>query len=176
MSGASTVLVVDDEETISAMLRRVLENEGFTVTAVETVREALALISQSRFDVLISDLNIGHPAAGFVVVSAMRRTHPDALTLFLTGYPAIRNRSRSHAPARQRLSDQGHTNQGTCREIKTGLVQGQPRRHLHKTKRAPDVIEENKDVVIAHWLQQVMANDDPRRVELSEADRIDHVP
>jgi CheY-like chemotaxis protein len=62
MSGASTVLVVDDEETIRAMLRRVLENEGFTVTAVGTVPEALALISQSRFDVLISDLNIRHPA------------------------------------------------------------------------------------------------------------------
>ena len=38
------------------------------------------------------------------------------------------------------------------------------------------MIEENKDVVIAHWLQQVMANDDLRRVELSDADRIDHVP
>jgi hypothetical protein len=38
------------------------------------------------------------------------------------------------------------------------------------------VIEENKGVVIAHWLQQVMANDDLRRVKLSDADRIDHVP
>jgi len=87
MCGASTVLVVDDEETTRAMLRRVLGNEGFTVTAVGTVPEALALILQSRFDVLISDLNIGHPADGFVVVSAMRRTHPDALTFILTGYP-----------------------------------------------------------------------------------------
>lgn len=38
------------------------------------------------------------------------------------------------------------------------------------------MIEENKGVVIAHWLQQVMANDDLRRVKLSDADRIDHVP
>jgi DNA-binding NtrC family response regulator len=101
MSGASTVLVVDDEETIRAMLRRVRENNGFTVTAVGTVPEAVALISQSRFDVLISDLNIGHPADGFVVVSAMRRTHPDTLTFILTGYPAFETALDAHAPARQ---------------------------------------------------------------------------
>jgi DNA-binding NtrC family response regulator len=176
MSGASTVLVVDDEETIRAMLRRVLEKEGFTVTAVGTVPEALALISQSRFDVLISDLNIGHPADGFVVVSAMRRTHPDTLTFILTGYPAFETALEA---MRQHVNDyliKGTPIKELVEKIKTGLVQGQPQRHLHKTKRVPDVIEENKDVVIAHWLQQVMANDDLRRVELAGADRVDHVP
>jgi DNA-binding NtrC family response regulator len=176
MSGASTVLVVDDEETIRAMLRRVLEKGGFTVTAVGTVREALALISQSRFDVLISDLNVGHPADGFVVVSAMRRTQPGTLTFILTGYPAFETALEA---MRQHVNDyliEGTPIKELVEKIKTGLVQGQPRRHLHKTKRVPDVIEENKDVVIAHWLQQVMANDDLRRVELSDADRIDHVP
>ncbi len=176
MSGASTVLVVDDEEAIRAMLRRVLENEGFTVTAVGTVPEALALISQSRFDVLISDLNIGHPADGFVVVSAMRRTHPDTLTFILTGYPAFETALEA---IRQHVNDylmKGTPVQELVEKIKTGLVRDQPGRHPQKTKRVPDVIEENKDVVIAHWLQQVMANDDLRRVELSDADRIDHVP
>ena len=176
MSVASTVLVVDDDETIRAMLRRALESEGFTVTAVGTLPEALALISQSRFDVLISDLNMGHPADGFVVVSAMRRTHPDTLTFVLTGYPAF-----EAALEAIRLHVNDYLIKGTpikelVEKIKTGLVQGQPRRHPHKTKRVPDVIEENKDAVIAHWLQQVMANDDLRRVELSDADRIDHVP
>jgi ActR/RegA family two-component response regulator len=176
MSVGSTVLVVDDQETIRAMLRRALESEGFTVTAVGTVPEALALISQSRFDVLISDLNMGHPADGFVVVSAMRRTHPDTLTFILTGYPAFETALEA---IRQHVNDyliKGTPIKELVEKIKTGLVQGQPRRHPHKTKRVPDVIEENKDAVIAHWLQQVMANDDLRRVELSDADRIDHVP
>jgi DNA-binding NtrC family response regulator len=176
MSGASTLLVVDDEETIRAMLRRVLENEGFTVTAVGTFPEALALISQSRFDVLISDLNIGHPADGFVVVSAMRRTHPDALTFILTGYPAFETALEA---MRQRVND--YLIKGTpIRELveKIKLVWSRVSRGVAytKTKRVPEVIEENKDVVIAHWLQQVMANDDLRRVELSDAHRSDHVP
>ena len=81
------VLIVDDEESIRSMLQLVLEKEGFTVTTTSTVVDALALISQSHFDILISDLNIGHPGDGFVVVSAMRRTQPDASTFILTGYP-----------------------------------------------------------------------------------------
>ena len=83
------VLVVDDEENIRSVLQQVLEKEGFKVTTVGTVTDALALISHLHFDVLISDLNIGHPGDGFVVVSAMRRTQPDALTFILTGYPAF---------------------------------------------------------------------------------------
>jgi CheY-like chemotaxis protein len=50
MSGGSTVLVVDDEESIRTMLGLVLESEGFTVTSAGTVPEALALIAQSSFD------------------------------------------------------------------------------------------------------------------------------
>jgi DNA-binding response OmpR family regulator len=47
----------------------------------------LAQINLHTFDVLISDLNIGYPADGFVVVSAMRRTQP--ITFILTGNPAF---------------------------------------------------------------------------------------
>ncbi|MFZ1139100.1 MAG: hypothetical protein WAN76_07980 [Candidatus Sulfotelmatobacter sp.] len=57
MSGAAKVLVVNDEENIKTMLRVVLESEDFSVTAVGTVAEALAQITQFRFDVLISVLN-----------------------------------------------------------------------------------------------------------------------
>ena len=49
----------------------------------------LATSRLERFDLLISDLNIGHPADGFIVVSAMRRTDPDCVTFILTGYPGF---------------------------------------------------------------------------------------
>ena len=50
---------------------------------------AFELISEQRFEVLIADLNIGSPGDGFTIVSAMRRTQPEAVTLILTGYPAF---------------------------------------------------------------------------------------
>src|SRR2546428_567626 len=83
------ILFVDDEPSIRLMLPAILENKGFRVTTAATVPEALAIISAEPFDVLISDLNIGEPADGFTVVSAMRRTQPKCVNFILTGYPAF---------------------------------------------------------------------------------------
>ena len=83
----SKLLFVDDEAAIRVTLSAILEQHGFAVTVAATVPEALRFITQERFDVLIADLNIGLAGDGFTVVSAMRRTQPDAVTLILTGYP-----------------------------------------------------------------------------------------
>src|SRR5689334_13779191 len=84
---ALRVLFVDDEASIRETLPAILSSHGFSVTAVGTVAEAIAKISQEKFDILLADLNIGQPADGFTVVSAMRRIQPSARTFILTGYP-----------------------------------------------------------------------------------------
>jgi DNA-binding NtrC family response regulator len=81
------LLFVDDEPAIRATLPIILRNHGFEVSTAETVAEALFKITSEQFDVLLSDLNIGSPGDGLTVVSAMRRTQPDAVTIILTGYP-----------------------------------------------------------------------------------------
>lgn len=83
------MLFVDDEPSIRLTLPEILRLHGHEVEVASTVAEALAAISARRFDVLISDLNIGNPGDGFTVVSAMRRTQPQCLTLILTGYPGF---------------------------------------------------------------------------------------
>jgi DNA-binding NtrC family response regulator len=83
------ILFVDDEPNIRLTLPPVLEQHGFEVKTAATVAEAVAQISTSRFDVLISDLNVGENGDGFRVVGAMREKQPDCITLILTGYPAF---------------------------------------------------------------------------------------
>jgi DNA-binding response OmpR family regulator len=171
-----SVLVVDDEESIRSVLQQVLQKEGFTVTTVGTVAGALALISQLHFDVLISDLNIGHPADGFVVVSAMRRTQPDTLTFILTGYPDFETALEA---MRQHVNDyliKGTPTKELVERIKTRLANGQPVKPPANTKRVPDTIEANKDWVIDQWLQRVKTHAELMWVSLSDADRKDHVP
>ncbi len=87
--GDVRVLLVDDDTNISLMMPFILRQHGYDVTAVRTVSEALTQIATAQFDVLISDLNIGHPGNGFSVVSAMRWTQPTCITLILTGHPAF---------------------------------------------------------------------------------------
>ena len=67
----------------------VLEEHGFEVKAAGTVADALTQINSSRFDVLISDLNVGESGDGFRVVGAMREKQPACITVILTGYPAF---------------------------------------------------------------------------------------
>jgi ActR/RegA family two-component response regulator len=86
---AKRILFVDDEPGIRQTLARVLQMFGYESLAVGSVAEALGAITSQSFDVLIADLNIGQPGDGFTVVSAMRRTQPQCITLILTGYPAL---------------------------------------------------------------------------------------
>lgn len=88
-AGKVRLLFVDDEDSIRLTMPRILEMHGFEVIVCSTVPEALAAVQRQEFDVLLADLNVGQPGDGFTIVSAMRRTQPEAVTLILTGYPAF---------------------------------------------------------------------------------------
>src|SRR5580700_6815877 len=85
------VLLVDDDHAVRAMMNATLERKGFQVVAVATVTEALKLITTETFDVLITDLHMPNPGDGFTVVSAMRHSQPNALTLLVSGYPDVQS-------------------------------------------------------------------------------------
>ncbi len=176
MPSAPTILFVDDEENIRSTLGQLLQSYGFNVETAATVPEALALIAQSRFDVLIADLNIGHPADGFIVVSAMRRTHPDSLTFILTGYPDFETALEA---IRQHVNDyliKPTPIEELIDKIKAGLATRRPHQQAAKPKRVHDVIEQNKDSVVNEWVKRANANPELMSVGLSEFDRKDHVP
>src|SRR6266481_3929912 len=83
------LLFVDDEEGIRLTLPLLLQARGFNVRVAASVPEALSEIKTHEFDVLLSDLNIGEDGDGFAVIQAMRRAHPNCVTVLLTGYPAF---------------------------------------------------------------------------------------
>ena len=62
---------------------------GYEAVTANSVAEALNIITSQKFDVLISDLNMGHIADGFTVVHTMRRVNPDCINFILTGFPAF---------------------------------------------------------------------------------------
>jgi DNA-binding NtrC family response regulator len=55
------------------------------------VTEALKHIATESFDVLLTDLYMPNPGDGFTVVTAMRHSQPDALTLLVSGYPDVQS-------------------------------------------------------------------------------------
>lgn len=89
MRRRNRILFVDDEPNIRLTLPPVLEQHGFEVKAAGSIAEAVNQIAASRFDVLISDLNVEESGDGFRVVRAMREKQPHCITLILTGYPGF---------------------------------------------------------------------------------------
>src|SRR5271170_2454277 len=85
------VLLVDDDDAVRGMMNATLEQKGFEVVAAASVTEALRLIATESFDVLITDLHMPHPGDGFTVVSAMRHSQPNALTMLVSGYPDVQS-------------------------------------------------------------------------------------
>src|SRR5208283_2285774 len=83
------ILLAEDDDAVRGMLQATLERDGFDVVAVANVREALSRIASETFDALLSDMHMPHAGDGFTVVSAMRHTHPQAVILVLSGYPAL---------------------------------------------------------------------------------------
>jgi DNA-binding NtrC family response regulator len=83
------ILFVDDEEGIRLTLPLVLQLRGYEVKVAGSVAEALAKIKSDKFDVLVSDLNIGEAGDGFHVVRAVREVNARCVTIILTGYPGF---------------------------------------------------------------------------------------
>jgi DNA-binding NtrC family response regulator len=90
------VLFVDDEPGIRLTLPHVLAKFGFDVTSVGTVDNALAEIRTEKFEILLSDLNLPQPNAGFAVIEAMRKAQPRCINFILTGYPADESFQRAN--------------------------------------------------------------------------------
>ena len=88
---AHRVLLVDDDGAVRAMMNEGLQRKGFEVATAASVAEALRRIATESFDVLITDLHMPDPGDGFTVVSAMRHSHPNALTMLVSGYPDVQS-------------------------------------------------------------------------------------
>jgi CheY-like chemotaxis protein len=93
INGSATkpkLLLVDDTELILSALSIILRLNGFDVTVAANVNDALKLIGEESFDVLLSDLHMPLPGDGLTVVSAMRNANPNAVTLIYSAHPAMK--------------------------------------------------------------------------------------
>jgi two-component system, cell cycle sensor histidine kinase and response regulator CckA len=88
MSNAAepVVLVVDDEEPIRQLERRILEGGGYRVLEASRAAEAFALLKGDlRVDLLIADLQMPD-LGGEEMARRIRRWRPDIKVLYVTGH------------------------------------------------------------------------------------------
>ena len=79
------LLIVDDEEIAMRNLQHVMEREGYTVAACQSGAEAVALLGEQGFDVVLTDLRM-EGVDGMDVLHKSRELQPDAEVILITGY------------------------------------------------------------------------------------------
>lgn len=169
------ILFLDDEESIRLTLGMYLEDQGFSVTTAESVSEALKLITQRPYDVLIADLNVGQAGDGFTVVSAMRRIHPRAVTFILTGYPAFETALEAIRLQVDDYITKPADNDALVEKIRDKLSKPTPH-HAIETKRLSELISANIVNITQDWLVSVRKDPELSRTRLSDVEYTDHVP
>ena len=80
------VLVVDDEEPIRQLERRILESGGYRVIEASHGGEAFAMLQKDiQVDLLIADLQMPD-IGGEEMARRIRRDRPDVKVLYVTGH------------------------------------------------------------------------------------------
>jgi CheY-like chemotaxis protein len=124
--------------------------------------------------VLLTDLNIGSPADGFILVSAMRRVQPTAATFILTGYPDF----QTALEAIRKQVDDYFTKPADIPTLVATLREKihRPRCSAPACKRVSTVILEKADEIIGRWLQEVSADHRLTAIPLDKRGRVDGFP
>jgi CheY-like chemotaxis protein len=169
------VLLAEDDNAVRDMLRISLERDGFEVVAVENVCEALSRIATENFDVLLSDLHMPLAGDGFTVVSAMRHTHPTAVTLVLSGYPEL-----DEALSAIRLQ----ADEVLVKPIQIASLREIIREKLsHPVVRRPlttvsvaSILEHDLETTVQAWVALVERNEELTCIPLNFEERTGHLP
>lgn len=70
--GKKAILIVEDDNNLSGLLEDVLKGDGFETHAVDTGEEALKLIDESNFSIIILDINLMGKLNGWDVVKTLK--------------------------------------------------------------------------------------------------------
>ncbi|MFH1141242.1 MAG: response regulator, partial [Chloroflexota bacterium] len=77
------VLIVDDEESICALLRAVVEHAGYAATTAGSGEEAMTIAAQKEFDVVLLDVRMSG-MSGLNVLAELHRSYPDTSVVMAT--------------------------------------------------------------------------------------------
>ena len=81
----STILIVDDEQSMRDFLAIMLRKEGYAVVTVEDGNEAVKAVEEDIYDLVITDIKM--PGMdGLQVLSSVKRVSPTTLVIVITAY------------------------------------------------------------------------------------------
>jgi two-component system, cell cycle sensor histidine kinase and response regulator CckA len=86
-AGGETILVVEDEEALRTMIKRILEANGYQILLAAQGAEALKLVAEERrLDLVLTDVVLPGAVQGNRVAQQALQLRPGLPVLFMSGY------------------------------------------------------------------------------------------
>src|SRR5688572_8760325 len=86
--GQVRILVVDDEESHRITTAAILEKDGYTVDTASSGDEAIALLKNVDYDLILTDLHM-EGGDGLTVLAQIRLQAPLTISVVLTGFASV---------------------------------------------------------------------------------------
>jgi DNA-binding response OmpR family regulator len=172
---AHKVLLVDDDDAVLAMMTATLTHKGFDVVAVSSVTEALRHITTESFDVLITDLHMPNPGDGFTVVTAMRHSQPDALTLLVSGYPDVQSAMAAILLEADEIIVKPFEVGRLAELVREKMNTRKPATRLEK-ERVGAILQRCITGIVEDWLVRVKQSRELNHLRLNDSERTGHLP
>ncbi|KRG70409.1 response regulator [Pseudoxanthomonas dokdonensis] len=86
MAEAIRLLLVEDEELLRMMIGDALADMGFQVATAEDGNQALPMLAEQTFDVIISDISMPGGVSGITLAEEAARQQPQARFILSSGY------------------------------------------------------------------------------------------
>jgi DNA-binding response OmpR family regulator len=174
LTATHRVLLVDDDQAVRHMMSEALKRKGFDVVSASSVPEALKCIASEKFDVLLTDLHMPSAGDGFTVVSAMRHSQPDALTLLVSGYPDVQSAMSAILLEADEILAKPFEIGKLTELIKDRLNNRAPVRTVIK-ERVSVILQRCANEIVSGWLARAKLNCELNRLELSSEERTGHL-
>ena len=91
---SARILVAEDDPSVRSFVLRALSLRGHDVTAVEDGMQALEMLAQEAYQLLVTDI-VMPGLDGIALALRAGRDHPDLPILMMTGYSAERQRAHN---------------------------------------------------------------------------------
>jgi NtrC-family two-component system response regulator AlgB len=84
------LLIVDDERNIRRSLTTFFESLGHEVRAAENGTQAVALLAETQFDLVLTDFKMAE-MTGLELLREIKRRSPESLVILMTAYATVEN-------------------------------------------------------------------------------------
>ncbi len=88
MPNTVKLLIIDDERIALRNLEHVMKKEGYDVTSTQSGMNALKLLDEQQFDVVLTDLRM-EKVDGMQVLAKSRERYPDSEVIMITGFATL---------------------------------------------------------------------------------------